>query len=108
MVQLQLKLERSLLSMPDWTPPELLRAVAGWKSDWHERVMHDVICFRVELWCSSPDILVHSVWHASQNLPGRTFATESKQILADVSRDVIELPEWDADVIGRRVVPAAS
>ena len=75
MVILQLKFERSLLSMPHWTPPELLRTLAGWKLDWHEKVMFDATGFKAVLWCSTPDILVHG-WYASHNLPGRTFAKE--------------------------------
>ena len=106
-VKLQLKFEKSLLNIPHWAPPELRRAVAGWKLDWHEKTMLDVIRVRAELWCSSPDILVHSVWHASQHFPDRTFAKESKQLLAHVSRDVFEMPEWDADITGRRLVPEA-
>ena len=46
LTSLQLEFERSLLGLPPWSPPELVRAVAGWKLDWGEQVFYKCVVFQ--------------------------------------------------------------
>ena len=95
LVKLQLEFERSILGTPPWTPPEVVRAIAGWSLNWGERVMLEVICFRAELWCTASDLLVHRVWLEAQGLPGRTFAQVSEEVLCTLTaHEVYDHPGW--------------
>jgi hypothetical protein len=108
LVDLQMEFERSLLGAPPWFPAELIRAVAGWRLNWGERVLLEVLSFRAELWCSGPDLLVHKVWRAAQDFPGRTFASVSQGIVSELSvPEVYDFPGWSEYMsAGRPVLPA--
>ena len=90
-VKLQLEFERGLLQVAPWTSGTLVRSVAGWRLNWGERVMLDVLVFRAELFCCPSDMLVRQVWGHAQHMPGRTFAKASLQLLQELG-----LPEIHA------------
>ena len=93
-----------------WTPPVLIRAISGWSLDWGDVAIYNVLCFRADLsrlWCSKPDMLVHDVWDVAQHLPGRTFASVSKQLLSSISfQEIFEFPGWQEYVQhGKPIMP---
>ena len=102
---LQVELERTLMGMPPWTPAEVMRALAGWNLGWGERVVVETLQFRAELWCTAPDLLVHSVWLEAQNLPGRTFARVSSDLLAAMSvQEVYNTEAWSQPASDKKKV----
>ena len=93
--KLQLHFERSLLGAPPWLPSSQVRAVASWSWLWSDRLLFEVLAFRAELWCSSPDMLVHEVWLKVQSLPGNTFANASWRYLAQANiPEVYDVMAW--------------
>ena len=85
LVGLQLEFERALLGVAPWTSGTLVRMIAGWRLNWGERVMLEVIIFRAELFSCPGSMLVRQVWSRAQNLAGNTFARASRSLLQDLT-----------------------
>lgn len=84
-VSLQLAFERALLGVAPWASGAMVRMIAGWRLNWGERVMLEVLMFRAELFSCSRNMLVRKVWSMAQGLPGNTFALASRGLLQELA-----------------------
>ena len=74
-----------------------VRAAAGWKLSWGEKVIYEALVFRAELWTCASHLLVRKVWQQAQSFPGRTFASVSRAALQKLGLpEIFECAGWQA------------